>query len=116
MSGSFKDRLIEDVKTAMRSLNAPLTGSERARTTQGLASGLLLPAFYRRRSFALSYLSGLLVEFTAVYFGKYAGFLTSPFESPHGDVEWFIVAKSNARHTLMSSLTGYSRHGGDREI
>ena len=39
-----------------------------------------------------------------MYFGKYAGFFTGPFESPHGDVEWFILANANARHTLMSSF------------
>jgi len=90
--------------------------SERARTAQGLAGGLLLPALYGGSGFALSYLSGLLVEFTAVYFGKYAGFFTGPFESPHGDIERFILANANAWHTLLSSLTDYSQHGGNREI
>lgn len=93
-----------------------MDSSVRTLTAEGLPCGFFLPAFHRRRSFALPHLRRLFVEFAPMDFGEYTGLFTGPFESPHSDIEWLIFSDAHVWHTLVESLLLGVNLSRDRKI
>jgi hypothetical protein len=60
--------------------------------------------FHRRSLFSLTFLGGLLVEFTSPKLGEDTGFLTGTLEAAQGGVKILILANTNAGHSNLKWL------------
>ena len=71
--------------------------------------------FYRRGLFSLTFLGGLLVEFTSPKLGEDARFFTGTLEATQGGVKILILANTNAGHSnlkMYGTAAGIRRQGG----
>jgi len=50
---------------------------------------------------ALTFLSGLFVEFAAAQLGQYTGLFASTLEAPQGGIEILILSDADARHRYL---------------
>jgi hypothetical protein len=66
--------------------------------------------FDRSGLFSLTFLGGLLVEFTSPKLGEDARFFTGTFEATQGGVKILILANSNAGHSNLNSVGRRRRH------
>lgn len=60
-------------------------------------------AFYRGGGLAFSHLCGFFVEFPAMDFGEYSGFLTGPLKASQCEIEWFIFSYFYRGHIVCRS-------------
>jgi hypothetical protein len=67
--------------------------------------------FHGGSLFSLTFLGGLLVEFTPAQLGEDARLLTGTLEATQGGVKILILANSNAGH---SNLNKYGSAAGNR--
>ena len=65
--------------------------------------------FYRCGLFSLTFLGGLLVEFTSPKLGEDARFFTGTLEATQGGVKILILANTNAGHSNLK-MYGARRH------
>jgi hypothetical protein len=86
-----------------------------ARAAHILSRQALQMPFYRRRLFSLTFLGGLLVEFTSPKLGEDTCFLTGTLEAAQGGVKILILANTNAGHSnlkMYGAAAGIRRQGG----
>jgi hypothetical protein len=57
--------------------------------------------FYRGSLFSLTFLGGLLVEFTAPKLSEDAGFFAGTLEAAQGGIKILILANTNAGHSNL---------------
>ena len=72
-------------------------------------------SFYRSGLFSLTFLGGLLVEFTSPKLGEDTRFFTGALEATQGGVKIFILANTNAGHSnlkIYGAAAGIRRQGG----
>jgi hypothetical protein len=70
---------------------------------------------YRSGLFSLTFLGGLLVEFTSPKLGEDARFFTGALEAAQGGVKVLILANTNAGHSnlkMYGTAAGIRRQGG----
>ena len=71
--------------------------------------------FYRSGLFPLTFLGGLLVEFTSPKLGEDARLLAGTLEAAQGGVKILILANTNAGHSnlkMYGAAAGIRRQGG----
>jgi hypothetical protein len=71
--------------------------------------------FYRGGLFSLTFLGGLLVEFTSPKLGEDARFFAGTLEAAQGGVKILILANTNAGHSnlkMYGAAAGIRRQGG----
>jgi len=71
--------------------------------------------FYRGRLFSLTFLGGLLVEFTPPQLGENARLFTGTLETTQSGVKILILANTNAGHSnlkMYGAAAGIRRQGG----
>src|SRR5664279_1573310 len=59
---------------------------------------------HRSGLFSLTFLGGLLVEFTSPELGEDAGFFTGTLEAAQGGVKILILANTNAGHSNLKCM------------
>ena len=75
--------------------------------------------FYRGRLFPLTFLSGLLVEFTPPELGEDTRLLTGTLEAPQGGIKILILANTNAGHSNLKWLArppGFGDRGAHSKV
>lgn len=70
--------------------------------------------FYRCGLFSLTFLGGLLVEFTSPKLGEDARFFTGTLEATQGGVKILILANTNAGHSNLNFKAKEPPAFGDR--
>ena len=71
--------------------------------------------FHRSGLFSLTFLGGLLVEFTSPELGEDARLFTGTLEATQGGVKILILANTNAGHSnlkMYGAVAGIRRQGG----
>jgi hypothetical protein len=74
---------------------------------------------YRSGLFSLTFLGGLLVEFTAPKLGEHARFFTGTLEATQGGVKILILANSNAGHSNLKCMArppGFGDRGAHSKV